>query len=162
MPPDNPEKEVERAECKTCGAPNTKDAVFCSKCGSRMKRLYSCPFCSGEVDINGRFCSNCGRDMYPGLNKEITSRHLTTLLLGLIPGLLSIWGIDYFFIGSFWKGLMFLLIGLAFWLVIPFGLLGAASVNNGLAGLYGVVVVLFWIFLWLWQSVDAYKDAGGD
>lgn len=52
--------------CQKCGAPFKIDAVFCSKCGARVKEEKAkpeeikCANCGNKLDEGALFCDNCG------------------------------------------------------------------------------------------------------
>jgi hypothetical protein len=82
-------------------------------------------------------------------------------MLGLIPGLFSIWGMGHFFAGSDKRGLAFFLLGLFMAFVAPVALIFFVQGLGDLLLLL-VIGVIAWVALWLFQSVDAYREAGGD
>jgi hypothetical protein len=86
---------------------------------------------------------------------------VAALVLGLVPGLLSLWGIGHIFAGRIDRGLAFLVLGLVMSLVAPATLLLVVRDTGGRAILYALGMVA-WIILWLYQSIDAYHVAGGD
>ena len=50
--------------CKKCNADNPEGAENCIKCGALMS--CKCPFCGKEIDMQMKFCSECGKEL---LNK---------------------------------------------------------------------------------------------
>lgn len=52
--------------CPECGAPFKSDAVFCSKCGAKVKeekpqpQAVKCPNCGNRLDEGALFCDSCG------------------------------------------------------------------------------------------------------
>lgn len=149
------------ASCPSCGAVNERSDCFCVQCGFRMDRPNECPGCSNPVGRKDQICTRCGRFLRPVKKYKVTHRPLAALVLGLVPGLLSLWGIGHIFAGSSKRGFVFLAIGLMMLLVAPVSLLVLISVDPDLLGL-AVIGVLVWVALWLYQSVDAYWEAGGD
>ena len=45
--------------CPSCGNQVASDAMFCSKCGTKIG-FNNCPTCGSPLDINAMFCSKCG------------------------------------------------------------------------------------------------------
>ena len=94
-----------------------------------------------------------------------SGRPVAALLFGLIPGLLSLWGIGHFFAGRLTKGLIFFLLGL---LLMPISALFIFSFTALLYldwwGTVALIIIFgaIWIALWLYQSLDAYHEAGGE
>ena len=65
-------------ECPECGAHNTVDARFCSRCGSKkpedidiqnVKRPEKCPSCGQPIGAYDKFCKYCGFNMEEYMNK---------------------------------------------------------------------------------------------
>ncbi len=52
--------------CPNCGTAFKHDAVFCSKCGAKIKdekpqpQKMKCPNCGNKLDDDALFCDNCG------------------------------------------------------------------------------------------------------
>jgi len=90
-----------------------------------------------------------------------SSKPVAALVLGLVPGLLSLWGIGHIFAGRINRGLAFLVLGLAMTVVAPVALIFLAPDMGGLLVL-SVLGAVAWVVLWLYQSIDAYRMAGGD
>ncbi len=86
---------------------------------------------------------------------------MAALVLGLVPGLLSLWGIGHIFAGRINRGLGFLLLGLVMAVVAPVTMVLLVRDLGGLAILSALGAVA-WVVLWLYQSIDAYYVAGGD
>ena len=53
-----PEKTV----CKSCGAENLPDSMFCEVCAAQLKPQKFCRFCGGKVSPVTGFCEVCLRD----------------------------------------------------------------------------------------------------
>jgi hypothetical protein len=47
-----------RVKCNQCGSSNTKDAVFCNRCGAKLG--FFCLNCGIEVEKEDEFCKKCG------------------------------------------------------------------------------------------------------
>src|SRR5262249_14202365 len=45
--------------CARCGAPNPREARFCSRCGTRLRR--TCAYCQGDLSPEAAFCGECGK-----------------------------------------------------------------------------------------------------
>lgn len=60
------EKIRKRNCCPNCGTAFKPDAVFCSKCGAKIKeekpqpQKMKCPNCGNKLDDDALFCDNCG------------------------------------------------------------------------------------------------------
>lgn len=60
------EKIRKRTCCPNCGTAFKPDAVFCSKCGTKIKeekpqpQKMKCPNCGNKLDDESLFCDNCG------------------------------------------------------------------------------------------------------
>lgn len=48
--------------CERCGAEQSKDAAFCSRCGNRLvpEDVLQCPRCRTILPEGTAFCTNCG------------------------------------------------------------------------------------------------------
>lgn len=46
--------------CPNCGAVVAPDAMFCSKCGTKVQTENSCPNCGATLASDAMFCSKCG------------------------------------------------------------------------------------------------------
>lgn len=53
-----PEPTADCLYCTSCGAPNTKIAKFCKKCGTQLQ--IACPSCGQLVRVGSKFCTKCG------------------------------------------------------------------------------------------------------
>lgn len=49
--------------CRQCGAENSDQAKFCTKCGNKLPTTIICPGCGAENASTGKFCRNCGRPL---------------------------------------------------------------------------------------------------
>lgn len=52
-------KEVHN-RCQVCGHKNSKDAAFCSNCGSKLKTEQICTKCGQSLGLDDKFCFHCG------------------------------------------------------------------------------------------------------
>jgi hypothetical protein len=82
-------------------------------------------------------------------------------MLGLVPGLFSIWGLGQLFSVSIKKGALFFVLGVVMTLVNPFTLIATINGQGELAGL-SVLGMVLWAALWILQAIDAYWEAGGE
>lgn len=154
-----------RPKCYSCGRQGASGDRFCSNCGNRIDENAPCPGCGAKVPRSSRFCQGCGREINPGMARKKSDRPIAALLLGLVPGLMSIWGIGHFFSGQAnagKKGAFFLIIGLVMAFVSPIGIWSMTYVGGGAEILLAIVLVAVWVGIWLYQAVDAYWCAGGD
>jgi RNA polymerase subunit RPABC4/transcription elongation factor Spt4 len=54
--------------CVKCGQVMPFDSVFCSQCGSLLKRRLAsqvryCRYCGGRLQLKGEFCPDCGKEL---------------------------------------------------------------------------------------------------
>jgi len=60
-------------KCSSCGFENTEDALFCSKCGTKIELI--CPECEASLTPDSIFCNKCGHNLTqpsPPTPKELT------------------------------------------------------------------------------------------
>jgi hypothetical protein len=151
--------------CSNCGWFNRENARFCTKCGIFLEGPAACPQCHGQVRPSDIYCQSCGHMVRVVSLTNRIGRPIGALLLGLIPGLLSLWGVGHFFAGNYGKGILFLLLGL---LLLPISMFSVLSFGISMSHDLWLVVAwviltgIIWIVLWLYQSVDAYHEAGGE
>jgi len=95
--------------------------------------------------------------MYPvGVSEK---RPEITLILGLVIGLLGLWGIGQIFVGRIMRGILFLILGLVFGPALVFFVFLGVSFTFGFAVVLGVFIPIIWFILWIYQAYDAYKLA---
>jgi len=82
-----------------------------------------------------------------------------TLILGLVVGLLGLWGIGQIFVGRIMRGILFLILGLVFGPALVFFVFLGVSFTFGFAVVLGVFIPIIWFILWIYQAYDAYKLA---
>ncbi|MBI0584601.1 MAG: hypothetical protein ISF22_10305 [Methanomassiliicoccus sp.] len=149
------------ARCGYCGCLSPEGAAFCTGCGQILDGTGRCPSCGGSIAAFDRHCAGCGLTLRHGTKSKVSSRPLAALILAIVPGMFSLWGIGHLFAGKLKKGLLFLFMGLLMMLVGPFPLAFIVLFLPDLAFLI-VVGAIAWVVLWLYQSVDAYREAGGE
>ncbi len=147
--------------CSNCGAYIPAEARFCTACGQPAYGNAECPECRSRIGASDRYCPGCGRPLRPVKAPRRSSRPVAALVLGLVPGLLSLWGIGHLFAGRIDRGLAFLFLGLVMSFVAPVTLVTLVQDIGGLAVLT-VLGAVAWVVIWLFQSIDAYRVAGGD
>jgi len=147
-----------KRDCPSCWKSNPQGAVFCGYCGLPMDAANQCPGCRSTINPGEMFCTHCGRMVRAPLPPKFSNLPTGAMLLALIPGLFSIWGIGHFFAGSLTRGFGFFLLGLITIIVSPFILLQFAQSVGDLL-FWAVVGFIVWIALWIWQSADAYWEA---
>jgi hypothetical protein len=147
--------------CQNCGAVLRGKETFCGRCGFLVDAPFECRECRTRIGAEDRYCTGCGRLVRPGKLNRSSSRPIAALLLGLIPGLFSIWGFGQLFSVSIRKGLFFFVLGIIMLIVNPFTLIATISSQGELVGLslFGMVL---WAALWILQSIDAYWEADGE
>ncbi|MDE7100621.1 MAG: zinc ribbon domain-containing protein [Anaeroplasmataceae bacterium] len=59
--------------CKKCGNENNDEAVFCSKCGSRLSDKIPCKKCGKENDSDAQFCIYCGNKLEEESNEVVNT-----------------------------------------------------------------------------------------
>ncbi len=52
----------EKLICKSCGAENLPDSMFCEHCAAQLKPQKFCRFCGGKVSPATGYCEVCSRD----------------------------------------------------------------------------------------------------
>lgn len=138
-----------------------------------------CPNCGSEVREGESFCPNCGTNLsrqqqqtyqepsgqygysqpppYPVSVPEKSPG--IALILGLLLGLIGIWGIGQIYVGRIGRGILLLIVGL---LIVPlvfaiafFGVIFTFGAGWVILPILGI---LFFI-LWIWQGFDAYQLA---
>ncbi len=127
--------------------------VYCSNCGNELK----------EGD---KFCSSCGESPAlgsTGSNKRSGPQIVVNVqknpgvaaVLGILLGLVGIFGIGQIYAGRFLRGLLFLFLGWVFIAILFFVGISAAVVTDSffILSLAFLLPLLFYI----WQAYDAYK-----
>ncbi len=83
-------------------------------------------------------------------------------MLGLVPGLLGVFGIGHFLVGRFLRGLVFLIGGIVIQYLagtVPLEMMGGAPPEAvAVSYIIGYIVV---IVLYLFQAIDAYLCGRG-
>jgi len=114
--------------------------------------LTVCPNCGREVMGYLNFCPNCGHPLrsldraYPYRSTSKVRDPRITFLIGMIPGLIGIYGLGHFYIGKTIRGLVLFLMGVLVFNRIFLGLLLYLLVAGwgGESDLYGY---LPWLIL---------------
>jgi len=153
--------KTEVLRCQNCGVVMNGGERFCGRCGFLADDPYVCQSCQAKIGPEDRFCTSCGRLLRPDKLYRSRSRPIAALILGLVPGLFSIWGLGQFFNLSFYKGALFFVLGVALLLVAPNALIVTISGLHDLAGI-AVLGAVLWCALWVLQAMDAYWGAGGE
>jgi ribosomal protein S27AE len=149
------------AKCINCGEYNYEDSVYCGRCGLLTKVSKECPGCHGTIAFSDRYCTTCGKMIRPGKITRTSVRPIAALIIAMVPGLFSIWGMGHFFAGSPTRGLGFFLLGILMLFAAPLTIfLFAQSIGDLLV--LAVIGWIVWFALWLYQSMDAYWEAGGE
>jgi hypothetical protein len=162
--PKAPEPSVEvnhTGRCQNCGTVLKGEETFCGRCGFLVDAPFECRDCRTRIGAEDRYCTGCGRLVRPGKLSRSSSRPIAALLLGLIPGLFSIWGLGQLFSVSVRKGLFFFVLGIIMTLVNPFTLIATINTQGELVGL-SILGMVLWAALWILQAIDAYWEAGGE
>lgn len=158
---ENEVKNASPARCGNCGHLSPPGSDFCTYCGLPLGDPRQCPECHGPIRSLDRFCGKCGRVLRPERITRTSLRPLAALVLAIIPGMLSIWGIGHLFAGKVRRGLAFLALGLVMTLVAPITLLFLVQDMGGRTVLWLIGIVI-WVATWIFQSMDAYWEAGGE
>lgn len=154
--------QVRLVQCPVCKCHSPIGARFCTQCGAILLTRSECPSCHAPINPIYRHCPECGMTLHQDRQVRPSShRPMAALLLGLIPGLLAVWGIGHIFSGAFTRGLLFFAIGLVLSFITPLTPLYTVSGFGEQMALI-IIATVVWIALWLFQSVDAYKVAGGE
>ena len=149
------------SRCQNCGAILVGEETFCGRCGFLVDAPFECRDCRTRIGAEDRYCTGCGRLVRPGKLSHSPSRPIAALMLGLVPGLFSIWGLGQLFSVSIKKGALFFVLGVVMTLVNPFTLIATINGQGELAGL-SVLGMVLWAALWILQAIDAYWEAGGE
>ena len=149
------------ARCQNCGAVLQGREVFCGRRGFLIDAPYECRDCRTRIGAEDRYCTGCGRLVRPAKLFRSPSRPIAALLLGLVPGLFSVWGLGQLFSVSIKKGVLFFVLGIVMTLVNPFTIIAAINGLGDLAGL-SILGMVLWAALWILQAIDAYWEAGGE
>jgi hypothetical protein len=149
-----------KVNCRNCNTSNDEEGKYCTHCGLLISDLKECPDCHASIDFVGRYCPRCGRTLRPVKIDGSSVRPLAALIFGIIPGMFSIWGVGHFFAGSANKGFLFFCMGLFMAIVAPVTIF-LFSNNIGDLIFWAIIGAIVWVILWLYQSVDAYWEAGG-
>lgn len=147
--------------CQNCGAVLDGKGTFCGRCGFLVDAPFECRDCRTRIGAEDRYCTGCGRLVRPAKLSKSPSRPIAALLLGLVPGLFSVWGLGQLFSVSIKKGALFFVLGIVMALVNPFTLIATINGQGDLAGL-SIIGMVLWAALWILQSIDAYWTAGGE
>ena len=54
--------------CPKCGTEMDMESRFCFNCGAPAKR--DCPFCGAEIPVDAEFCTNCGKNITTGMPRQ--------------------------------------------------------------------------------------------
>jgi hypothetical protein len=149
------------SRCQNCGTVLEGKETFCGRCGFLVDAPFECRDCRTRIGAEDRYCTGCGRLVRPGKLNRSSTRPIAALLLGLVPGLFSIWGLGQMFSISIKKGVLFFVLGIVMALVNPFTLIATINGQGELAGL-SILGMVLWAALWILQAIDAYWVAGGD
>ncbi len=127
-----------------------------------------CRNCGKELVNDERFCSSCGTTSDPGdaspvhgsqpqIVVNVQKNPGVAAVLGILLGLVGIFGIGQIYAGRFLRGLVFLFLGWVFIaLLFVIGLSAAVATESALIfGLSFLLPVIFYV----WQAYDAYKLA---
>jgi len=158
---DDEVKSAPPLRCGNCDHLSPLGSTFCTYCGLPLGEPRQCPECHGTIRSLDRYCGKCGKVLRPERITRTSLRPLAALILAIVPGILSVWGIGHFFAGKVRRGLAFLALGLLMTVVAPPTLFFLVHDIGGLA-LMAVVGIVIWVAVWLFQSVDAYWEAGGE
>ena len=55
------ESATNKVFCVSCGAENSSDAEYCSKCGAKLVKAKTCTECGNKLTEGDVFCSKCGK-----------------------------------------------------------------------------------------------------
>lgn len=153
---------VELVQCPVGKCHSPKEARFCTHRGVPLLTRSECPTCHATINPIYRHCPECGMTLRHDRQLRPSShRPVAALLLGLIPGLLAVWDIGHIFSGAVTRGFFFLIAGLILSVVTPLTPLYMTSGFGEQLALI-ILVTIVWVALGLFQSIDAYKVAGGE
>ncbi len=147
---------------------------YCPSCGREVKEGENyCPYCGGalpqqQASSSERRGYNTSHQGYTGPDQGGYQQPLVygtekstgvAIILGLIVGLIGLWGIGQMYVGRIARGVMFLILGLI--LMPALVLIGAFGmfVTAGLSLLLIFALPIVYLVLWIYQGYDAYKLA---
>lgn len=80
------------AWCINCGNSIREGTRVCTQCGQPAEGTDECPECRSRITAIDRYCPGCGRALRPGRTIRSLGRPVAALILGIVPGLFSLWG----------------------------------------------------------------------
>lgn len=129
------------ASCNSCGTPLARPAGgFCSNCGVPLSdRNAPCPSCGHVKTVTGTSPGRAPPQSYVYKNEG------NALILAVVLGFFGINGIGHIYIGKVGRGL---------WLLIGAFVLFAVGIATLLI-LVGIVILLAYFGIFIWQILDA-------
>ncbi len=113
--------------CPECGYQIDDDADFCYRCGCKKSKATVhlntgagqtlCPHCGAETHEGELFCRHCGTplDVQPPMTLKFGTDSKIAILLALIPGFFSVYGLGHLVLKEWIRGGMFLAMTALYW-----------------------------------------------
>ncbi len=137
--------------CPECGSPIDDDADFCYRCGCKKSKATvqfnngfqagACPNCGAEVHEGEMFCRHCGSPLNSASPLKVDTNGTVALILALVPGFFSIYGLGHLYLKEWIRGGMFLAMSALYWYM-------RTSTGNTL------LLMLLSIGLFIYQALD--------
>ncbi len=145
-----------RYVCPECGSQIPDDSDFCHVCGCLKSKAYAfdddmssgqgtCPRCGSETRPGEMFCERCGAPLRVQSPFRFSKRNATAMLLALIPGFFSIYGLGHLVLKEWIRGVMFLAMTALYWYM------RLASGTNGL------ILIFLSVALYIYQMSDLFR-----
>ncbi len=137
--------------CPECGSPIDDDADFCYRCGCKKSKAtihYDdrvgsgvCPRCGAEIHEGEMFCRHCGSPLDVASPIGYDNNTIVAVLLALIPGFFSIYGLGHLVLKEWIRGGMFLAMTAIYWYM------RSASGNS-------ILLLFLSVGLFIYQALD--------
>ena len=145
-----------RYVCPECGSQIPEDSDFCHVCGCLKSKAYvfnddsssaqgTCPRCGSETRPGEMFCERCGAPLRVQSPFRFSKRNATAMLLALIPGFVSIYGLGHLVLKEWIRGAMFLAMTALYWYMR----LGS--------GTNSLILIFLSVALYIYQMSDLFR-----
>jgi len=155
--------------CRECGNEIENGADFCYFCGGLKKNAIAiddsgkvtgsapvCPSCGKFNSEGDEFCAYCGSKLNgmsetgyaPIVPRKLNARDYVSLILGLVPGVMNLFGLGHLVQKKWSRGFMYLGISAIIIYVRWF--------TPGLSGFMLIMIEMLGLFLYLKQSYELF------
>ena len=143
-----------RYVCPECGSQIDEDSDFCHVCGCLKSKAYAvgegtaegvCPRCGNETLPGELFCGRCGYPLKAQPPFSFSKRSVAAMMLALIPGFFSVYGLGHLVMKEWVRGAMFLAMTALYWYMR----MGAGS--------NGILIILLSVALYIYQASDLFR-----